>query len=100
MTLSVAEALERDAALERIAELEFENALLREELKEQWRSNHGEQCSWTWPHPPGEWCHLPPPAILGYGSGARLYPGEADRDAAWLERRTSGGHTIVPAQLR
>ena len=47
-----------------IASLERDIALLREELWEQWESNHFEYCSREWPHPAGKLCHWPPPAVL------------------------------------
>ncbi len=37
-------------------------ALLRDELRSQWESNHAEHCCWPWPHD-GE-CYWPLPEVL------------------------------------
>lgn len=56
-----------DSQEDRIVDLERENALLREELREYWLSYHVEHCWAEWPHrsddPLG--CGYPPPEILG-----------------------------------
>jgi hypothetical protein len=50
-----------------VTELERENALLREALREQWEFNHAEHCSNEWPHAEGRECHWPLPLELeGY----------------------------------
>jgi hypothetical protein len=49
---------------ERIADLEEENARLREELRHQWEENHFEHCSREWPHPEGKRCHWELPSLL------------------------------------
>ena len=47
-----------------LAELERENALLREELRYQWELNHFEWCSRDWPHPEDKTCYWPLPVLL------------------------------------
>ena len=49
---------------EEVEVLRLENAALREELREQWESNHAEHCGSEWPHPEGKDCYWPLPAIL------------------------------------
>ncbi len=50
-----------------IEALRFENAQLREALREQWAMTHAERCTDEWPHPPlpNGPCWWPPPAVLG-----------------------------------
>lgn len=50
-----------------IERLERENALLREELWEQWEANHFEHCDREWPHAEGVHCSWPLPDVLGLG---------------------------------
>jgi hypothetical protein len=45
-------------------DLELEIVRLREELHNQWWSNHSEHCSDEWPHPEGWICTWPQPTFL------------------------------------
>lgn len=69
---------------ERVAELEQEAALLREELWSQWECNHAEHCSNRWPHPEGHICCWELPSCLASPSAASA----ATRDASIASRRS------------
>lgn len=43
-----------------------ENAALRDELERQWGNAHASQCDNWWPHPDGDECSWPKPALLGH----------------------------------
>ena len=49
----------------RLAVLEQQVAILRADLREQWRRNHVKHCSNEWPHHPGQRCGWVLPVSLG-----------------------------------
>jgi hypothetical protein len=73
------------SAEDRIRELERENALLREELWQQWQENHFEHCSRRWPHGENDPCMWPLPPILEIEPGRLALGGfDGGKDAGYL----------------